>query len=388
MNLKHLMPLCAALGATALAVTPLACSGSSDSNAGLGTGGSTQDGGGGFGNVSGTGGTGGTGGLAGTGGTGGGDPCPGATLCNGVCTQTSFDPMNCGSCGNECASGEVCSAGQCGLNCSGGTTQCGSLCVNTDGDPLNCGACGNACAAGEVCSSGQCGLTCVGGSTKCGTACVNTQSDAANCGSCGNACAAGEVCSGGSCGLVCSGGTTKCGTGVIAALAADIVGAQGQVSALDPSAGMLAETAQRASTAAGSINVVQGLGESLPFADARFDFVVMGYALRHVADLHQAFTEYRRVLKPGGRLLLLEISRPESRLGYVVLKGYLKHVIPTLTRLLRRSPEAQTLMVYYWATIEHCVEPAAILAALHEAGLEQVARRVELGVFSDYTAQA
>ena len=88
------------------------------------------------------------------------------------------------------------------------------------------------------------------------------------------------------------------------------------------------------------------------------------------------------------RLLLLEISRPESRLGYVVLKGYLKHVIPTLTRLLRRSPEAQTLMVYYWATIEHCVEPAAILAALHEAGLEQVARRVELGVFSDYTAQA
>lgn len=179
-----------------------------------------------------------------------------------------------------------------------------------------------------------------------------------------------------------------CGTGVIAALAADIVGAQGQVSALDPSAGMLAETAQRASTAAGSINVVQGLGESLPFADARFDFVVMGYALRHVADLHQAFTEYRRVLKPGGRLLLLEISRPESRLGYVVLKGYLKHVIPTLTRLLRRSPEAQTLMVYYWATIEHCVEPAAILAALHEAGLEQVARRVELGVFSDYTAQA
>lgn len=178
-----------------------------------------------------------------------------------------------------------------------------------------------------------------------------------------------------------------CGTGVIAALAADIVGVRGQVSALDPSAGMLAETAQRAGTTAGSINLVQGLGESLPFADARFDFLVMGYALRHVADLHQAFAEYRRVLKPGGRLLLLEISRPESRLGFVLLKAYLKHFIPRLTRLLRRSPEAQTLMVYYWATIEHCVEPATILAALHEAGLEQVDRRVELGIFSDYTAQ-
>jgi demethylmenaquinone methyltransferase/2-methoxy-6-polyprenyl-1,4-benzoquinol methylase len=45
------------------------------------------------------------------------------------------------------------------------------------------------------------------------------------------------------------------------------------------------------------------------------DFVSMGYALRHVADLGVAFAEYRRVLRPGGRVLLLEIGRPEGRVA-------------------------------------------------------------------------
>ena len=176
-----------------------------------------------------------------------------------------------------------------------------------------------------------------------------------------------------------------CGTGVIAALAAEIVGSTGEVFALDPSSNMLDKTAARSKAVAGTIHLVQGLGESLPFPGAYFDRLYMAYALRHVADLHQTFAEYRRVLKPGGRLLLLEISRPESRLFYYPLKAYLKYLIPTLARLLRRSPEAQTLMAYYWDTIEYCVEPARILAALREAGLQQVARRVELGMLSEYT---
>ncbi len=159
------------------------------------------DGGGGFGNF---------GGSAGAGNTGGAGPCPGATLCGSSCTNTDFDPANCGSCGNACPTGQFCSAGVCGLSCGGGSTLCTDKCVDTQNDPANCGACGKACASGEVCSSGTCGLTCVGGSTKCDDKCVDINTDPANCGACAKACPTGQVCSSGTCGLSCVGGTTLC----------------------------------------------------------------------------------------------------------------------------------------------------------------------------------
>ena len=62
--------------------------------------------------------------------------------------------------------------------------------------------------------------------------------------------------------------------------------------------------------------------------DASFDCVVMGYALRHVADLLTAFREMRRVLRPGGRVLILEITPPEGRIARALLKVYLKGVVP------------------------------------------------------------
>jgi hypothetical protein len=159
------------------------------------------DGGGGFGNF---------GGTAGAGNTGGGNPCPGATLCGSSCTNTDFDPANCGTCGNACPTGQLCSAGVCGLTCGGGSTLCTDKCVDAQNDPANCGTCGTACASGEVCSAGSCGLNCAGGSTKCTDKCVDVNSDPANCGACGTACPTGQVCSAGTCGLSCVGGTTLC----------------------------------------------------------------------------------------------------------------------------------------------------------------------------------
>ena len=170
------------------------------------------------------------------------------------------------------------------------------------------------------------------------------------------------------------------GTGVVACLAQSLVQEQGLVVALDPSSGMLGEAKAR-----GVQNVMQGLGEKLPFPDETFDRVTMGYALRHVADLNALFAEYRRVLKPGGKILLLEITRPENTFPRTMLKFYMKGVVPVLTRLFRRSSEAQELMRYYWDTIEQCVPPSTILATMAEVGLLQPRRHVVMGIFSEYS---
>lgn len=171
------------------------------------------------------------------------------------------------------------------------------------------------------------------------------------------------------------------GTGVVSWLEQAMVGEEGLVVALDPSKGMLAEAKKR-----GVRRAVQGLGETLPFNDNQFDRVTMSYALRHVADLKGLFVEYLRVLKPGGKLLVLEITKPESTLGTVLLNGYMKGLVPTITRIFRRSIEAQTLMRYYWDTIEQCVPPASIMEAVSDAGFEQSYREITFGTFSEYIA--
>ncbi|MBI5532301.1 MAG: choice-of-anchor L domain-containing protein [Deltaproteobacteria bacterium] len=153
-------------------------------------------------------------GNGGSGGGGDGGLCsqvPGATLCGGACVLQQSDPNNCGMCGKKCATGEVCSAGTCALNCGGGTTKCGSLCVDTKVDGANCGACGTACPSGQACSNGKCATNCSGGTSLCNGACVNTGNDTANCGTCGNACQSGQVCTAGKCDSKCAAPDENCG---------------------------------------------------------------------------------------------------------------------------------------------------------------------------------
>lgn len=171
-----------------------------------------------------------------------------------------------------------------------------------------------------------------------------------------------------------------CGTGAVTRAAVELLAGQGRVCGVDPSEGMLAEARKNV---AAEFQV--GHAEALPFADASFDFLSMGYALRHVADLSRTFAEYHRVLRPGGRLLILEISRPQTQMGLWFSRLYFRDILPGLSWLVTGSGDARRMMSYYWETIDACVPPAAILAAMHGAGFGQVERRVELGIFSAYT---
>lgn len=170
------------------------------------------------------------------------------------------------------------------------------------------------------------------------------------------------------------------GTGLVAREALRLVGPSGRITGVDPSEGML-ESARRLGIAA-----VTGYAESLPFPDASFDFVSMGYALRHVGDLRAALAEFRRVLKPGGRLCILEISRPRSRAGAGALHLYMRSMCAIALAMGRSRPRTGELWDYYWKTIDACVKPALVLEALRDAGFDHPAHRTSLGVFSEYTA--
>jgi|SRR5436190_10469126 len=175
-----------------------------------------------------------------------------------------------------------------------------------------------------------------------------------------------------------------CGTGPVTRACLDVLRGDGRVVGVDPSAGMLAVAQQRVRGA----EFRAGHAEALPVADGGADFVVMGYALRHVAELERAFAEFRRVLRPGGTLLVLEVSRPSTRLGLLLARTYFRDVLPLSTRLVTRSKDAREMMSYFWETIEACVPPETILAAMRAAGFVNERRRTELGVFSAFTASA
>jgi len=170
------------------------------------------------------------------------------------------------------------------------------------------------------------------------------------------------------------------GTGLVTVAGVELVGATGRVIAVDPSPGMLAELRKKV-----SVEVVEAYAESMPLPDAQADFVSMGYALRHVGDLGRAFAEYHRVLRPGGMVCIMEISRPRSRLLRGLMWFHISVMVPLLARLTGRHADVRRLWAYYGDTIEAAIDPETILQALREAGFTDVACSVSLGVFREYT---
>ena len=171
------------------------------------------------------------------------------------------------------------------------------------------------------------------------------------------------------------------GTGLVAREALGLIGNQGQLVGVDPSPGMMGEVNLP------GVELLQGRAEAIPRPDASADFLSMGYALRHIADVHAAFAEFFRVLRPGGQLMILEITKPDGKAGTLLLRTYMRAVVPLIAKVVARKSDTAELWRYYWDTIEACIPPESVLAALRAAGFEQVQRHTELGMFSEYTAR-
>ena len=173
-----------------------------------------------------------------------------------------------------------------------------------------------------------------------------------------------------------------CGTGLVAVAASQVLGGDGTITCVEPSDGMLAVAREKLPNA----RFIQSRAESMPVDTNAYDFLTVGYALRHFADLEATFREFHRVLKPGGRVLILEATRPSGRLGSAFFKLYFGIVYPFIARLLTRSQKAEEMMVYFWETMDACVRPEAVVSALKIAGFQDARRISCMGVFSEYAA--
>jgi demethylmenaquinone methyltransferase / 2-methoxy-6-polyprenyl-1,4-benzoquinol methylase len=170
------------------------------------------------------------------------------------------------------------------------------------------------------------------------------------------------------------------GTGLVTVAGVGLVGPTGRVIAVDPSPGMLAELRKKV-----AVEVIEAFAESIPLPDALADFVSMGYALRHVNHLDRVLAEYLRLLKPGGKVCIMEISRPQGQLLRGLLRFHISVLVPLLARLTGRHADVQKLWAYYGDTIEAALDPETILDALRRAGFQGVDCSVSLGIFREYT---
>lgn len=113
----------------------------------------------------------------------------------------------------------------------------------------------------------------------------------------------------------------------------------------------------------------------LPFPDQKFNAVVSGYLMRNVTDVMQALNEQYRVLKPGGRIVVLDTTRPRKNLLTPFINIHLNYIIPTLGQLLTGERDAYT---YLPDSTQHFLRAEELAAKMEAAGFKDVNFSVEM----------
>ncbi|PIE00127.1 MAG: bifunctional demethylmenaquinone methyltransferase/2-methoxy-6-polyprenyl-1,4-benzoquinol methylase UbiE [Thiothrix nivea] len=160
------------------------------------------------------------------------------------------------------------------------------------------------------------------------------------------------------------------GTGDLAEKFARIVGEQGNVVLSDINGSMLAEGRRRLidKGIAGNVEYVQANAECLPFDDNRFDIITMAFGLRNVTDKDKALAAMYRVLKPGGRLLVLEFSKPAAPIA-PFYDQYSFKFLPMMGKLIANDADSYR---YLAESIRMHPDQETLKGMMVNAGFERV----------------
>ena len=148
-----------------------------------------------------------------------------------------------------------------------------------------------------------------------------------------------------------------CGTGKLTLEIRRLLNDEGLVTGLDFTAAMLqvARQAEKQAILSAPIDWLEADAMTMPFADASFDGVTIGFGLRNLPDLDQGLREMRRVLKPGGRLVCLELSHPVWPIYRQGHKLFVDYAVPFIGNLSRRGERN-----YHWLTESLSRFPGAV----------------------------
>jgi demethylmenaquinone methyltransferase/2-methoxy-6-polyprenyl-1,4-benzoquinol methylase len=154
-----------------------------------------------------------------------------------------------------------------------------------------------------------------------------------------------------------------CGTGDMSFLAGELGAAR--VVGADFTLPMLGVARRRAAGRDRQPAFVAADALALPFANASFDAITVGYGLRNVADPRMALAEMRRVLAPGGRVVVLDFGKPDSRLASALYLAYLKTMMPAVGWVFHGDPETY---LYIPASLERYPAQRGVQEMMHGVG--------------------
>ncbi|MFQ6371883.1 bifunctional demethylmenaquinone methyltransferase/2-methoxy-6-polyprenyl-1,4-benzoquinol methylase UbiE [Shewanella sp. YIC-542] len=161
------------------------------------------------------------------------------------------------------------------------------------------------------------------------------------------------------------------GTGDLTAKFSHLVGDSGEVILADINDSMLkvGRSKLRDKGVVGNVSYVQANAEALPFPDNTFDIITIAFGLRNVTDKDAALRSMQRVLKPGGKLLVLEFSKPQHAIMNKAYDLYSFKVLPMIGKMIAHDADSYE---YLAESIRMHPDQETLKGMMENAGLEQV----------------